>query len=182
VSEAIVPNRLGKAEEAPRRVWMGEGRNENGARELAESPDDRTRAPRGLRGHQSTRSPICRRQGEREGNHQSSRRVVKRATARGSFRRASVRRDSHADRLARGAEKHAGQQRTAHAVRARSARAGHRSDWVLVRGSRSVEVDETCLSGPSGRACADAEGRDSAGCSGVDAKGSSESGSSGVTR
>jgi len=47
VSEAIVPNRLGKAEEAPKRVWMGEGRNENGARELAESPDDRTRTLKG---------------------------------------------------------------------------------------------------------------------------------------
>jgi len=47
VSEAIVPNRLGKAEEAPRRVWMGEGRNEDGARELAESPNDRTRPLQG---------------------------------------------------------------------------------------------------------------------------------------
>jgi len=42
VSEAIVPNRLGKAEEAPKRMWMGEGRKTTGARELAESPDDRT--------------------------------------------------------------------------------------------------------------------------------------------
>jgi len=101
---------------------------------------------------------------------QSPKLEARRQTRSGTrrFRRASVRRESHADRLARGAEKHAGEQRTASAMRERSARAGHRSDWVLVRGSRSVEVDETCLSRQSGhRACAAARGRDSAGFAGV---------------
>jgi len=147
VSAVVVLNRLGKAEEAPKRVWMGEGRKSTGARELAESPDDRTRIAERRRGHQSTRIPdLPKGRGNVEGNHQSSRRVVKRATARESFdglRSAGVLRQAGwqcvADKRAKLAT-----QREQRCVT--SARAGHRSDWVLVRGSRFVEVDETCLS------------------------------------
>lgn len=57
----------------------------SGARELAESPDDRTRTPRGGAVADPLDPRSAGRQGERQGRSQSSKRVVKRAPARGSL-------------------------------------------------------------------------------------------------
>jgi len=98
VSAAIVPNRLGKAEEAPERAWMGEGRKPTWrarARRIARRQD--ANADR-RRGHQSTRSPFCQTAGGTSIG-QSPKLDARRQTRSGTreFRRASVRRESHAD-------------------------------------------------------------------------------------
>jgi hypothetical protein len=124
--------------------------------ESSPTPDNRTRAPTGNRGHRPARSPLCLAQGDRKGSHQSSRCVVKRTLARGTFDGLRSAEGPRATDETGGAEKHARiVANRSRGDRRRSRSASHRSDWVLVRGGRSVEVDETRLSCRSdARACA----------------------------
>jgi len=156
VSEEVVRDRSGKAEEAPRRVRAGEGRKTKGRARARQSPDNRTRAPTGTRGHRPARSPLCFTAGGSQG--QSPKLLVRRQTHSGTrdVRRASVRRGPRAPPGRVALKSTLGSERTANAeIVDGRARASHRSDWVLVRGGRSVEVDETRLSCRFGaRACA----------------------------
>jgi hypothetical protein len=156
VSEEVVRDRSGKAEEAPRRVRGGEGRKQQGERELVSRPTtgrERRQAP-------AVTDPLdprsASRQGDREGSRQSSRCVVKRTLARGTFDGLRSAEGPRATDETGGAEKHARiVANRSRGDRRRSRSASHRSDWVLVRGGRSVEVDETRLSCRSdARACA----------------------------
>jgi hypothetical protein len=141
-------------------VRAGEGRKrQQDERELANRPTTgrERRKANAVTDPLDPRSALV--QGDRKGSRQSSWCVVKRTLARGMFDglRSAGGPSSPARRAALKST-HASW-RTAHAELAqRCARAGHRSDWVLVRGSRSVEVDETCLSCRFGaRACAGSE-------------------------
>lgn len=147
----------GKAEEAPRRVRAGEGRQiKTDERELANRPTT---------GHERRQAivvtdPLDPRSAFAAGGSQgqSPKLLVRRQTHSGTrdIRRASVRRGPRAPPGRVALKGTLGTERTAHAeIVDGCARASHRSDWVLVRGGRSVEVDETRLSCRFGaRACA----------------------------
>jgi len=167
VSEEVVRDRSGEAEEAPRRVRTGEGRKTSkDERELA----DRPTTGRERRQAIAVTGPLDPRSASRRGIARTAAEALG-ASSNAPWHEGSSTGfgppESSRSGETSGAERHARLvTNRSRGARQRRARAGRRSDWVLVRGGRSVEVGETCLSCRSGARARASSGRTIAGMSG----------------